>query len=200
METSTVKSPVLLLMDYQEAVCRPAGLFGAMGSGAEVERRGVLGHAAAALDQFRSAGHPVVHTKVEIDPAGTLITSSGSAFAMIRDNGLMREGDPATTICQEVAPLPTERIIRKCGFGPFAGTTLEAYLHSMAPTELVMGGVSTNHVVETAVRYASDVGFAVIVLEDLCAGQSAEAHEFAVQEILPHFATITTSADYFAQW
>jgi len=191
-------TPVLLLMDYQEGGCRPDGVFGSMGSGAEVERRGVLARAAEALARFRVAGHPVVHTKVEIDPAGALITSSSSSFAMIREMGLLREGDPAAALCHEVAPLPTERVIRKCAFGPFAGTTLEAYLHSIGPSELIMGGVSTNHVVESAVRYATDVGFAVTVLEDLCAGHSQQAHEFAIEEIFPRFATVTTSVDYFA--
>jgi nicotinamidase-related amidase len=99
-----------------------------------------------------------------------------------------------------VAPLADERVIRKCGFGPFVGTNLEAYLHTIAPREVVMGGVSTNHVVESAVRYASDAGFRVVVLEDLCAAANPEAHRFTVEEILPSFATVTDSAGYFGTW
>jgi nicotinamidase-related amidase len=190
--------PILLLMDYQEAICRPDGIFGSGGSGAEVVRRDVLAHAASALKLFRDLGHPVVHVKLEADEAGHMLVSSSAAFGMIRDNGLMRTGDPATAICPEVAPLPGERVIRKCGFGPFAGTNLEAYLHSVAPSEIVVGGVSTNHVVESAVRYASDVGFPVVVLEDLCAANSAEEHTFSVIRVLPTFANVTTSGEYFA--
>jgi nicotinamidase-related amidase len=189
-------APVLLLMDYQEAVCRPDGIFGANGMGAEVVRRGVLQHAAAVLASFRRRQHPVVHARLAIDAAGHRITSSSPAFAMIRDHGLMRDGDPATAICAEVAALPGEPVIAKCGFSPFAGTSLEGLLHGWHPTELVMGGVATNHVVESAVRHASDVGFPVVVLEDLCASDSAEAHRYTTVEILPHYAVVTTSADY----
>src|ERR1700756_4744486 len=97
-------SPVLMLMDYQEGVCRPDGIFGAAGGGLEVERRDVLARAKEALERFRTLGHPVVHTKLELDQAGAQIASSAATFAMVRNNGLMREGDPAATICHEVAP------------------------------------------------------------------------------------------------
>jgi nicotinamidase-related amidase len=115
---------------------------------------------------------------------------------MIRDHGLMRDGDPATAICAEVAPSPDEPVIAKCGFGPFGGTNLEGVLHRAHPTELLMGGVTTNHVVESAVRHASDIGFSVVVLEDLCACDSAEAHRYAIQDILPSYAVVTTSDEY----
>jgi nicotinamidase-related amidase len=196
----TAVNPVLLLMDYQEGICRPDGIFGSAGMGAEVERRGVLPAAAAALHRFRDKGYAVVHTKLEVDPAGHVLTSSSGTFAAVREHGLMQTGDPAVDICPEVAPSTGERVIRKGGFGPFAGTSLEAYLHEVAPDEVVMGGVSTNHVVESAVRYASDVGFPVIVLEDLCASGSPELHRFAVEEILPSFARVLTSSEYFESW
>jgi len=192
--------PVLLLMDYQEGICRSDGIFGSAGMGAEVERRGVLSVAASALHRFRESGYPVVHTKLEVDPTAHILTSSSAPFSAVREHGLMRTGDPATDFCPEVAPAPDERIIRKGGFGPFAGTSLEAYLHQVGPDELVMGGVSTNHVVESAVRYASDVGFPVTVLEDLCASSSPELHRFAIEEVIPSFATVLTSSKYFKSW
>ncbi|HEX4864012.1 MAG TPA: cysteine hydrolase, partial [Acidimicrobiales bacterium] len=185
---------------YQEGICRPDGVFGSTGMGAEVERRDVLSVAASALHRFREKGYPVAHTKLEVDPRGHVLTSSSSQFIAVREHGLMCSGDPASDICPEVAPAPDERIIRKGGFGPFAGTSLEAYLHRVAPHELVMGGVSTNHVVESAVRYASDVGFPVIVLEDLCAASSPELHRFAVEEILPSFAEVMSCSKYFESW
>ena len=189
-------APVLLLMDYQEAICRPDGIFGANGTGAEVIRRGVLERASVVLASFRRRNQPVVHTHLSVDPAGHRITSSSSAFALIREHGLMRDGDPAAAICAEVAPFPDEPVIAKCGFGPFAGTNLEGVLHGFHATELVMGGVSTNHVVESAVRHASDIGFQVVVLEDLCACDSPEAHRYATEDILPRYAVVTTSDEY----
>jgi len=191
-------APVLLLMDYQEAICRPDGMFGSSGMGAEVVRRGVLARAAVVLDSFRSRGDAVVHARLSVDQGGHRITNSSDSFAMIREHKLMLDGDPATEICPEVAPLADEPVIAKCGFGPFAGTSLEGLLHKLHPTELVMAGVTTNHVVESAVRHASDVGFPVVVLEDLCACDTAEAHRYAIEEILPRYARVTTSDEYLA--
>jgi biuret amidohydrolase len=192
--------PLLLLMDYQEAICRPDGLFGSNGTGAEVVRRDVLAKAGQALTAFRANGFPVVHGRLAIDEAGHRITSSSSSFAMIREHRLMREGDPATAICPEVAPVDSEPVVAKGAFGPFAGTNLEQLLHRFRPTEVVMGGVTTNHVVESAVRYASDVGFPVVVLEDLCAAEGEEPHRFAVEHTLPRYAAVTTSDAYFSSW
>jgi nicotinamidase-related amidase len=191
---------VLLLMDYQEAMCRPDGAFGSNGTGAEVVRRQVLVRAAAALAAFRAKGYPVVHARLALDEAGHRITSSSSSFALIREYGLMRESDPATAICHEVAPADTEPVVAKGAFGPFAGTNLEQLLHRLRPTDVVMGGVATNHVVESAARYASDVGFPVVVLEDLCAADREEAHRYAVEEILPRYASVTSSEAYFDAW
>jgi len=193
-------SPLLLLMDYQEAICRPDGVFGSNGTGAEVVRRDVLARAGQALAAFRAKGFPVVHSRLAIDEAGHRITSSTSSFAMIREHGLMREGDPSAAICPEVAPTDPEPVVAKGAFGPFAGTNLEQLLHRFRPTEVVMGGVTTNHVVESAVRFASDVGFPVVVLEDLCAADSEQAHRFAVEEILPRYATVTTTEAFFDFW
>jgi nicotinamidase-related amidase len=190
--------PVLLLMDYQEAICRPDGLFGAAGMGLQAETRGVLKHAASVLSWFRMREYPVVHARLVLDEHGHRIASVSPSFETIRANGLMREGDPATDICSEVRPLVTEPVIAKCGFSPFTGTNLETMLHRLCPTQIVMGGVSTNHVVESAVRYASDVGFRVTVLEDLCAANSEPHHRFAVDEVFPAFAHVTDSASYLS--
>ena len=53
---------------------------------------------------------------------------------------------------------------------------------------LVLMGVATEFVVETAVRYAADLDYRVIVLEDCCAPFSDEAHRASLH-VIEHSTT-----------
>lgn len=188
--------PILLLMDYQEAICRASGTIGRSGIGAQVEARHVLQAARRAALAFREAGSPVVHVRVAFDGAYTRLTSASPRFAAMREQRLLLEEDPATRICEEVAPLDEEVIITKGCVNPFVGTHLQQTLTRLCPTELVLGGVATNHVVESTARLAADMGYPVIVLEDLCAAASDELHRFAIEKVIPHYATVRNSVEY----
>lgn len=190
--------PVLVLMDYQETICREDGAVGSGGLGAEVSRRNVLNAASATLDRFRRDGHHVVHVRVGFDEHYTNMTSAAKSFAAMRSGGMFLDSDPQSAICHEVAPRSDELVITKGCTNSFIGTHLSEKLLPMRPTELVMGGVATNHVVETTARYAVDSGYPVVVLEDLCASFNPEMHEFSISQILPRYLTVTTSGAYFA--
>lgn len=192
-----VYPPVLILMDYQEGICREDGPIGRSGVGAEVSRRGVLEAARGALSRFRSAQHPVIHVRVAFDPQYHRLTSASPRFGAMRRHRMLLESDPATQICPEVAPLPEEPVITKGCVNPFIGTHLTHSLTHLRPAELVLGGVATNHVVESTARYAADAGYPVVVLEDLCASFRQDLHDFAVTEILPAFGRVLSSAEYF---
>jgi nicotinamidase-related amidase len=60
---------------------------------------------------------------------------------------------------------------------------------------VVLGGVATNLVVESAARHASDCGLSVTVVEDMCASFRTDFHEFSVQHMLPLFSTVTSAAE-----
>lgn len=190
--------PVLLLMDYQEAICRETGPIGSSGSGHEVVRRGCLPAATVVLASFRRAGATVIHIRVGFDDHYVRLTSASARFESIRKQHLLLDSDPLSKICAEVAPEEGEIVITKGCVNPFVGTHLAQTLLRLGPTELVLGGVQTNHVVESTARFAADTGYKVVVLEDLCAGATAELHDFAITRILPAYATVMKSADYLA--
>lgn len=192
--------PVLLLLDYQKAICKPDGAIGRSGTGAEVVRRGVLEAAGQTLEEFRRRGVPVIHIRVAFDPDYQRLTSGSDRFRSIQEAGLLLEGDPDTEFCTEVIPRDKELVVTKGCVNPFVGTNLSEKLVSLAATELVMGGVATNQVVESTVRYAADVGYRAVILEDLCASFTEELHRFSVEKILPGFGRVTTSDDYVNSW
>jgi nicotinamidase-related amidase len=189
---------VLMLMDYQEAICREEGHIGRHGLGSEVARRGTLLKAQRALLRFRESGDVVVHVRVAFDEGYERLTSASAGFQGMKRNRLMLETDPATNICGEVEPASGELVINKGCTNPFIGTNLTQKLVSLQASRLVLGGVATNHVVESAARFATDSGYDVIVLEDLCASSDPELHSLSTDRILPRYASVMQSDEYFA--
>ncbi|WP_281689776.1 cysteine hydrolase family protein [Pseudonocardia thermophila] len=184
----------LLLCDLQIDVCGPGGALGAR-SGATVHTaaRGVLPRVAQVLERARRTGDLVVHARLAFDPAGLRRVNRSPAFAAFEEQGVLAEGTPGAEFCAEAAPLPGELVVTKGGVSPFSGTGLDERLRRAGVDTLLLGGVATNFVVESAARYAGDAGFAVFVLEDLCAAHSEDLHRFAIEKTLPLFATITDS-------
>jgi len=187
-----VNSIALLLMDYQKAVCK--GM-----AAAEVERRGVLSHAASCLQAARANGVPVIHVRVGFDPEHSLRTNRSKRFEGFEQRGAMRLGSPDTEFCDEVQPMAGEPIVTKGCVNPFIGTALMELLVGRRVGELFLAGVATNMVVESALRHAADSGFATSVVEDCCASFDLEMHDFAIKKIFPSFGDVCSSRDFIVR-
>lgn len=89
------------------------------------------------------------------------------------------EGKHETEIFAELAPLPGERVIKKCGYDAFANTELEQVLRSRGITDLIVTGTVVNWCVDSTVRGAFHRFYNVVVVADAVsaydhAGASAE--------------------------
>jgi nicotinamidase-related amidase len=185
----------LVLIDLQEALCRSTGMIGEpSGIGAEAERRDILSAAARGLDAARAAGMMVAHVMVGLDDHATLKMTRTPGSAGIAQ--VLVLGRPQTAICAEVAPLPSEPVIVKGGVDPFIGTPLDALLRNQQVSTLYLAGVTTNHAVESAARHASDLGYDVFVIEDMCASMSQEMHDFSIDTVLPVFGAALSEEQY----
>jgi nicotinamidase-related amidase len=181
-------SAALLLTDYQEAMCRADGIIGGpSGMGAEVERRDVLAAASRCLEAARHAGLTVAHSRVVFDEDFSLRTNRSATFAQM--GGALVEGSPHVAFCPEVAPRQHEPVIVRQWVDPFVGSPLDGLLRGKGVSTLYVGGVTTNHVVESSARHAADLGYEVFVIDDLCSSVTAEMHEFALS-VLPVWAEV----------
>lgn len=190
---------VLLLMDYQEGICRSTGPIGKGGMGQQTEERGVLAAAATVLQKHRELDLPRVFVRVAFDADYQRMSSASPRFQGFRERGMMLDDSPEAQICSEVAPAPGEAVVTKGCVIPFIGTNLSSVLAKLGAHHLVLGGVATHMVVEGTARYAADAGFGVTVLEDLCAGASPESHEYSIGQVLPAFGSVMRSEEYVAQ-
>lgn len=185
----------LLLLDYQETICR-GELGRGSGLSAQIEARGVLANARACLDAARGADTTVVHVRVAFRPDYTDRLNRSARFARYEEQGLLRAGTPEAEFCNEVAPHAGELIIEKGCVDPFIGTGLHAALTGRGIRRLYLGGVATHMVVESCARHAADSGYEVRVLEDLCAAHDPGLHEYAIATTLPAFAEVTSASGF----
>ena len=110
----------------------------------------------------------------------------------------MLAGSPEAAFVSLLAPLESEPVVTKGGVDAFVGTQLLEILSGRGIRNLILLGVATNLVVESTARHATDAGFGVTVLEDCCASFQSELHAFAVERILPMFATLSSSDEAVA--
>ncbi|MDH2412992.1 cysteine hydrolase [Nocardioides sp. CER19] len=185
----------LLMLDYQVALCEDGPHLKAPPLQAQVAQRDVLATAERVLEKARAAGALVVHVRLAFDPSYKLRTNRLPRFDPYETNRTMLADSPESQIVKALAPIETEPVVDKGCVDPFIGTPLRELLAAEGVTEVVLGGVATNLVVESAARHASDSGLQVSVVEDMCASFAPELHTFAMEKVLPLFGTVTRAAD-----
>ncbi|MFG1856220.1 cysteine hydrolase family protein [Actinomadura geliboluensis] len=191
----TAAKKALLMLDYQVALCEEGPHLRMPPLAAQIAERGVLATAERVLAAARAAGTLVVHVRLAFDPSYRLRTNRLPRFDPYEEQRAMLAGSPEAQIVKALAPVAGEPVVDKGCVDPFVGTALRDVLAAEGVTEVVLGGVATNLVVESAARHASDSGLQVTVVEDMCASFRPDFHEFSVTNMLPLFGTVTTSAD-----
>lgn len=187
----------LLVLDLQNEMVSPEGKVGGGGLAAVVQERGVLANAAKAIAHCRSKGIPVVFVRVGYRADYKDVLSVAPRLEKLKSHNACVAGTWGTEFPASIAPREDELVITKQCVNPFNNTILMSWLHARGIKQLLIGGVVTNLVVESTARAADDAGFAVTVLEDLCAAPNAQWHEFAVKNTLPLFGSVTTSDAFF---
>jgi nicotinamidase-related amidase len=140
-------SDVLVLIDIQNDYF-PGGRMELDGA----EQAGRV--AAGLLARYRAAGRPVVHVRHENLRPGSTFFLPGTTGAELHPSN---------------APLPGEGVILKHFPNAFRETNLLEVLRGFSATRLTVCGMMTHMCVDTSVRAAFDLGFAVRLAADACA-------------------------------
>lgn len=181
-----------MLLDLQHSLCDGGIPPGSSPLAAQVAERGVLSRVSATLARARAGALRTVHVGVGVDASGVTMNRT-ERFRGFAEQGLFAVGSPGAAFVPEAAPRSGERVLTKTCVDPFVGTPLTSVLVDSGVRTLLLGGVATNFAVESAARHASDLGFHVWVLEDLCAAPDPQLHAFSVERILPMCARVTTA-------
>jgi nicotinamidase-related amidase len=150
----------------------------------------ILNNVKSVVDAARGRDVPVVYVTVSFTegyPDAPVKTHP--LYKMVSENRLVLAAGSGAEIHASVAPKQDELVLNKTSVDPFVTTRLAQHLQIVGADTIVIMGFSTNFVVESTARTASDMGYRVVV-RDACGGRSDEDHEYSMSNFMPMFATI----------
>lgn len=178
-EFDRVKKTLFLVMDMMNDLVDPEG-FSKATYGIQVAERDVLAKTAAAIAAARAAGAKVGFVRVGFSSDYRECPPASPIFSGARANGIFQLGTWGTQVHPALTPQEGDFDVVKHRVSPFYATSLEAILRANGIERIVMAGVSTNGVVHSGAREAHDRDYEVVILEDCCAGVTAEEHDHAI--------------------
>jgi len=184
-----------LVLDMQNDLVHPDGPNGSGPLGEQVRARNVIANTARAIERARAAGMKVGFVRVGFSAGYPECPPKSPVFGGAPKAGLFKLGQWGTEIHPDLEQRDGDVQVVKHRVSPFYSTTLEAQLRALGVDTLYVSGVSTQAVVQAAVRDAHDRDYAVHVLEDCCAAHSAQEHENSMGSIA-RFCTITNSHEF----
>lgn len=187
-------STAFVVVHLQHEVVDAEGAFASLLFPEQVALRNILGVTADLLGAFRAAGAPVIYTRIAWRPDYSDLKINSPLLGMVAQMGCLKEGSPMAEIVPAVAPHGEDTVVTHQRVGAFAGSHLEEALQERGITTLVIAGVATNVSVEGTARWAGDLGYRVVVVEDACAAASLEAHQASI-ESMSVLAEISTAAE-----
>jgi nicotinamidase-related amidase len=198
------KRTALVLIDMQYLDAHPD-----YGIGADARTRGVFKeHYAYYFDEVsqmvprlqrllelcRQHGYEVIHVRI----AGLTPDCRDVSLGHKRHELFAPPGSKEAEIIEELKPLAGEIVLSKGSSGVFNGTAIDQILRNMGVENLIVGGVTTNYCVETAVRDACDHSYSVYLLSDGTAAMKPE-HQRMALEILDNVYCKVKSVEEVAQ-
>ena len=126
------------------------------------------------------------------------ISSRNKTFSQRKESGQPAVIDPAQLIHDAVKPIDGEVVVGKHRVNALYGTGLDVVLRANDIETLIILGYATSGVVLSTVRYAADLDYRLMVVEDCCADQQPDVHDFLIQRIFPRQADVVVSGEVVA--
>ena len=143
----------------------------------------------------RNAGILVCYSATVFRPGYLEISDRNKTFSQRKNSGQEPVSNPVQLIPPSVRPMPGEVVVGKHRVNALFGTDLDMVLRSNNIETLVILGYATSGVVLSTVRYAADLDYRLLVVEDCCSDQDPEVHDFLTQRIFPRQTGVVGSED-----
>ena len=166
-----------------------------MGTVPHAKDRKVVEKTLALQQAAREAGILVCYSATVFRPGYVEISDHNKTFSQRKRSGQAAVSDPVRLIHASVRPIEGEPVVGKHRVNALYGTDLDMILRANNIDTLIILGYATSGVVLSTVRYAADLDYCLIVVEDCCADQQPDVHDFLTQRIFPRQADVVTSED-----
>ena len=198
MAASRAHTLVLALHSQNETV-HPEGRIRVGIAEISNDRAEIIAAARTLLDGARKHGVPIISVRIAFAPDYHDIVQNAEIWRRVVANKAMAEGRWGAQFYEGLGPVGDEPVVTHTRNNPFHGSALGKVIGGYRPKRLVVAGISTTYVVESAVRDASDQGYEVVVVADACSSGTRAAHEASLNAIAM-LATIKTSAEVVADF
>ncbi|MET0542698.1 MAG: cysteine hydrolase [Variovorax sp.] len=183
---------IYLVMDMENDLIHADGPSAKGPYGEQVAGRKIIANTQRALQTARAAKVRVGYVRVGFSPDYAECPPASPIFGGARAKGIFKLGTWGTEVHPDIAPQPGDLDIVKHRVSPFYSTHLDAILRAGNIRRIYCSGISTNAVVQAAVRDGHDRDYEMVVLEDCCCALSAEEHASAMTNI-QRFCSVTDS-------
>ena len=169
-----------------------------MGTLPHATDRDVIPNTVVLLRAARDAGLLVCYSATVFRPGYPEISSRNKTFSQRKESGQPAVSDPMLLIHDAVMPIDGEVVVGKHRVNALYGTGLDVVLRANDIETLIILGYATSGVVLSTLRYAADLDYRLVVVEDCCADQQPDIHDFLTQRIFPRQADVIASGDLVA--
>lgn len=176
----------VLALHYQNDVLHPEGKIRVGLSADSPVRTSVIAAAQALLHGARQRQWPIVHVRIAFRPDFADLMTNAPIFRNVAAVGAVVEGSWGAEFYDALAPDRTrsrEFVVKHRRVNAFYGSSLEEVLRIVEAKRLIVAGVATHSVVESTVRHAVDMGYAVAVAADACASAQPAEHEASLHSM-----------------
>lgn len=188
----------LVLIDFINDIIHPDGKVAKFGTPQHAADRNVIPNTKRVLEKARSDGTKIIWVRVCFSEGHPELANSKAPFYVAhRENNWLVRDTWGTEFHAELQPIDGEVIVEKSRINPFSNPLLEKELDGV--DRVVVAGVSTNLAVEEMVRNGAARDLEIVVLEDCCASNNQDVHQFAVDFAFTKFAAVSSSAEFLTE-
>lgn len=168
---------IVLALHYQNETVHPQGRIRVGIAEANPERAAIIAAARRLIEGARARAVPVISVRIAFPPDYRGVAENAEIFRRVVASRAMAEGSWGAEFHDGLGPLPDELVVTHQRNNPFHGSALADTVALFRPERLIMAGISTTYVVESAVRHAVDMGYEVMVAADACSSATRAMHE-----------------------
>jgi len=187
-----------LVLHFQNGVAHPDGVWG-KNLFPQVQKNGSVDNTILALDAARASGMMVIYVNIAWRPGFPELPANTSGLLKeAKEKNECLVGSWGADVIDELVPRDGEIIVTNFGSDGFEGTDLDLILRTNRITNLYVAGQCIEHVVETTIKRAVNMGYTATLLKDCTSGFTDQNYD-AMLEILPLYAELITADDFVSR-
>jgi nicotinamidase-related amidase len=169
-----MKETALLLIDFINDIIHPKG---AISSCAQyVQEFQLIKKVNHAIKLARDDNMPILFVIVGFSANYRELLKHSPLFTGLAEKEALKLGTWGCKIHDGIDCLEKDSYLIKHSVSPFLGTQLDLILRRQGIKKIVVGGVSTDMAIQSAVREGHDLGYQIILCEDICGARTREVH------------------------